>query len=69
MYLFCHFIINKSLDEFKNYYFLTDDIYRLEQGLTPQIYDAFLLFADEDIQFAQKLVDRLENDQGLRVFY
>jgi hypothetical protein len=43
------------------------DVYRLEQGLEPQHYDAFLLFAEEDQDFAMQIVDRMETDYGLKV--
>lgn len=39
-----------------------DDVFRAKQGLPPQIYDAFLLFADEDIEFATEVVERLEEN-------
>lgn len=38
-----------------------DDAYLSQQGsLSPQIYDAFVLFADEDTDFALELIDRME---------
>ncbi|PSN51656.1 hypothetical protein C0J52_09614 [Blattella germanica] len=42
------------------------DVYRLEQGLEPQRYDAFLLFAEEDQDFAMQIVEKMENDFGLK---
>jgi hypothetical protein len=44
------------------------DVYRLEQGLEPQHYDAFLLFADEDQDFAMQIMDRMETEYGLKVW-
>jgi hypothetical protein len=49
------------------YCFFTADVYRLEQGLEPQHYDAFLLFAEEDQDFAIQIVDRMETEYGLKV--
>lgn len=43
------------------------DVHRLEQGLEPQHYDAFLLFAEEDQDFAMQILDRMETDYGLKV--
>ncbi|XP_063234809.1 myeloid differentiation primary response protein MyD88 isoform X2 [Bacillus rossius redtenbacheri] len=37
------------------------DVQRLKQGLKPQNYDAFLLFADEDQDFAEEIVKQLED--------
>jgi len=44
-----------------------DDIRRLEEGLEPQLYDALLLYADQDEAFARQVFDRLENDYHLKV--
>ncbi|XP_076233415.1 myeloid differentiation primary response protein MyD88 [Calliopsis andreniformis] len=44
-----------------------DDLHRLRQGLENQYYDAFLLYADEDINFATEMVDRLENQYNLKL--
>lgn len=46
---------------------ITDDLHRLRQGLENQYYDAFLLYADEDVNFATEMVDRLENRYKLKV--
>ncbi|KAJ9590665.1 hypothetical protein L9F63_016293, partial [Diploptera punctata] len=43
------------------------DVYRFEQGLEPQRYDAFLLFAEEDQDFAMRIVDKLENYYELKL--
>ncbi|XP_011054903.1 PREDICTED: myeloid differentiation primary response protein MyD88 isoform X2 [Acromyrmex echinatior] len=37
-----------------------DDIHRLKQGLAPQYYDAFLLYAEEDIVFVKEMIEKLE---------
>lgn len=39
-----------------------DDVQNALQGLPPQKYDAFLLFADEDYNFAMEIITRLEAD-------
>lgn len=44
-----------------------EDIVRLENGLGPQHYDAFVLFADEDTNFATELIDKMENDYKLKL--
>ncbi|KAJ4435002.1 hypothetical protein ANN_23574 [Periplaneta americana] len=41
------------------------DVYQLEQGFEPQHYDAFLLYAEEDQDFAMQIVDKMERDYGL----
>ncbi|KAF2887826.1 hypothetical protein ILUMI_18347 [Ignelater luminosus] len=50
------------------YFILThDDLKRYEQGLGPQLYDAFILFADDDIVFATELIEYLEKHYKLKV--
>lgn len=44
----------------------THDRERLIQGLPPQQYDAFILFADEDAHFATEIIDKME-EYGLKV--
>ena len=39
------------------------DFSRIKAGLPPQNYDGFVLFADEDIEFATKLVEKMEEAQ------
>lgn len=39
-----------------------DDQKLIQQGLLPQQYDAFLLFADEDIDFATEIIENLETN-------
>lgn len=43
-----------------------DDVKLAERGLPPQQYNAFVLYADEDVEFASKLIERME-DVGLKV--
>lgn len=44
-----------------------DDVTRINQGLEPQKYDAFVLFADEDIDFATMLIDTMEKQYHLKL--
>lgn len=46
----------------------SSDIGLAEQGLPPAKYDAFILFHNEDIEFATMLVEKLE-EYGLRVIF
>lgn len=39
-----------------------DDLYRNRQGLENQRYDAFILYANEDIDFVNEMIDKLEKD-------
>ncbi|XP_011647084.1 myeloid differentiation primary response protein MyD88 isoform X2 [Pogonomyrmex barbatus] len=43
------------------------DVYRLKQGLGTQYYDAFLLYADEDIDFVNEMIDKLETEYKLKL--
>lgn len=36
------------------------DVLRAEKGLPPQVYDAFLLFVDEDMIYAMDVIQRME---------
>lgn len=47
--------------------FPTGDIHRLKQGLEMQYYDAFLLYAEEDTDFATEMVEKLETQFKLKV--
>ncbi|KAI4503038.1 hypothetical protein M0802_002082 [Mischocyttarus mexicanus] len=38
-----------------------DDLHRIRQGLENQRYDALVLYADEDIDFAYEMIKKLEN--------
>lgn len=42
-----------------------DDVLRAQKGLSPQKYDAFLLFADADINYAVEILSRLEDNADL----
>lgn len=44
------------------------DVLMAERGLPPTIYDAYLLFHDEDIEFATTLAERMQ-EYGLMVIY
>ncbi|KAF5279256.1 hypothetical protein FQA39_LY18300 [Lamprigera yunnana] len=44
-----------------------DDVVRIENDLEPQKYDAFVLFADEDTNFATELIDKMENQYKLKL--
>lgn len=43
-----------------------EDQYRSEEGLQKQHYDAFILYADEDFDFAKEMIEKLE-EQNLKV--
>lgn len=45
----------------------TDDHKNLSMGLGLQQYTALVLFADEDIDFVQEMVEKLEGEYGLKV--
>lgn len=47
--------------------FFIDDIHRLKQGLALQYYDAFLLYAEEDIVFVKQMIEKLEIQFKLKV--
>ncbi|KAF6209095.1 hypothetical protein GE061_014838 [Apolygus lucorum] len=44
-----------------------DDVRRINEGLEPQIYDAFLLYSDDDADFASEMVTKLEKDYQLKL--
>ncbi|XP_049942704.1 myeloid differentiation primary response protein MyD88 [Schistocerca serialis cubense] len=44
-----------------------DDVIRAEKGLKPQTYSAFLLYADEDENFAMQVVDQMETKYKLKL--
>lgn len=56
--------INPSIDSLV---LTREDIVRLENGLGPQHYDAFVLFADEDTNFVTELIDKMENQYKLKL--
>ncbi|XP_008548103.1 myeloid differentiation primary response protein MyD88 [Microplitis demolitor] len=44
-----------------------DDLYRVKAGLSMQRYDAFLLFADEDTNFVEQIIEYLEQKHNLKL--
>lgn len=46
---------------------ISDDHKNLSLGLGLQQYTALVLFADEDIDFVQEMVEKLEGEYGLKV--
>ncbi|XP_067010924.2 myeloid differentiation primary response protein MyD88 isoform X2 [Anabrus simplex] len=46
---------------------MMDDMLRLDQGLEPQRYHAYLLYADEDEEFALKIVSEMETKYKLKL--
>lgn len=49
-------------------YILTnDDVSRLNEGLELQNYDAFVLFADDDINFASQIIEVLEKEYNMKL--
>ncbi|KAJ8932755.1 hypothetical protein NQ314_014455 [Rhamnusium bicolor] len=65
---------NKNGFRFKNkpdldadkYILTVDDVSRISEGLEPQTYDAFVLFADDDIDFAIELIETMEKQYNLK---
>lgn len=65
----------KNPDGFKGVTSFTDendsltreDVDRKSKGLLPQIYDAFVLYAQEDIAFATELINTMENQYNLKL--
>lgn len=45
-----------------------DDAVRLQKGLEPQTYDAFLLYDDGDNDFATEVIETMENKYHLKVW-
>lgn len=48
-------------------FLFSDDQFRIERGEQMQHYDAFLLYADEDTEFAMEMVDHLEKQNNLKL--
>lgn len=46
---------------------LLDDLHRAKNNQPPLIYDAFVLFAQEDEEFAQMTIDKLEKEYLAKV--
>ncbi|XP_068970083.1 myeloid differentiation primary response protein MyD88 [Bombus flavifrons] len=57
-------VISNDIDE---KVLTVDDIHRLRQGLENQYYDAFLLYANEDVNWATEMVEKLENKYNLKL--
>ncbi|KAK1133976.1 hypothetical protein K0M31_011761 [Melipona bicolor] len=57
-------IISNGIDE---KILTVDDLHRLRQGLENQYYDAFLLYADEDVSWATEMLNKLENKYNLKL--
>ena len=45
----------------------TDDFVRRNQGLGVQTYDAFVLYVDDDIEYATELISVLEREYNLKL--
>lgn len=43
-----------------------DDVFRMQEGLEPQLYDAFVLFDDDDIAFATEIIDNMEKNFDMK---
>lgn len=56
-----------SIDSIDQEVLTLGDVYRLSQGLETQYYDAFLLYADEDISFVNEMVQKLETEYKLKL--
>uniref|UniRef100_A0A1A9UXI7 TIR domain-containing protein n=1 Tax=Glossina austeni TaxID=7395 RepID=A0A1A9UXI7_GLOAU len=55
--------VNNQLESVSNTKILTkDDVVRAQNNLPPQTYDAFVLFAEKDINYAVEMIDKLENN-------
>lgn len=59
-------VANVNLDSDK-VILTTDDVIRLENGMEPQIYDAYVLYAEEDLNFATEIVETMESKYNLKV--
>lgn len=56
------YVDDDALDGNENSNLLTvDDLRLAQEGLPPQQYDAFVVFAEEDINFATKMIEEMEN--------
>lgn len=59
-------VANVNLDSDK-VILTTDDVIRLENGMEPQMYDAYVLYAEEDLNFATEIVETMESKYNLKV--
>lgn len=66
-YLNEEFVSNPSIDDQLSGILTVDDVVRKNEGLPLQTYDAFVLFADDDIDFATELIKTMENDYNLKL--
>lgn len=53
-------------DEHEERILTEDDVKLAQRGLPPQQYHAFVLYADEDVEFATQVIERMET-AGLKV--
>lgn len=58
--------LDDVLDDNESLLLTEDDVKLAQQGLPPQQYHAFVLYADEDIEFATEVIEKME-DYGLKV--
>ncbi|XP_034247483.1 myeloid differentiation primary response protein MyD88 isoform X2 [Thrips palmi] len=58
---------HEAIKPFQNGCLTTEDVERVRQGLPLIKYDAFLLYADEDLSYAKVMIDKLENNFKLRL--
>ncbi|XP_076289495.1 myeloid differentiation primary response protein MyD88-like [Lasioglossum baleicum] len=58
---------NEIVNEIDEDLLTRDDVLRVAQGLDNQNYDAFLLYADEDMNFATEMMNKLENEHKLKL--
>ncbi|KAH0561430.1 myeloid differentiation primary response protein MyD88 [Cotesia glomerata] len=55
-------------NDIENQILTFDDLHRVKTGLSTQHYDAFLVYADEDADFAQEIIENLEQKHNLKLF-
>lgn len=58
---------NEIVNEIDENLLTRDDVLRVPQGLDNQNYDAFLLYADEDVNYASEMMNKLENEHNLKL--
>lgn len=54
--------------ELDNNILCTDDINRIRAGESLQIFDGFVLYDHEDIDFATQLITEMEQNHGVKLF-
>lgn len=57
----------ETVKPFQNGCLTIKDVDRIKRGLPLFIYDAFLLFADEDYHYARVMIDKLESDYNMNL--